>query len=220
MLWACAAVALFSVIGANLLRDRAGTSRAGTDANANVNATPTLQADDEPLRHTQNVPPFSLVDQNSQPVTLESLKGKPFVANFIFTNCAGPCPTMTAKMAKLQDALPAGVKLVSFSVDPGRDRPDVLKKYASSFNADDQRWHFLTVADPKDADGMYTLSRAMLLAATPAQDDRPIIHSEKFVLVDVNGSIRSYYSSSSAKQMQQLVTDAKDLLEARESIKK
>jgi protein SCO1/2 len=212
MLWACAAVALFSVIGANLLRDRAGASRVGPDATA----TATVRADDEPLRHTQDVPAFSLVDQNDQPVTLESLKGKPFVANFVFTNCAGPCPVMTAKMAKLQDALPAEVKLVSFSIDPGRDRPDVLKQYAARFNADDARWHFLTVADANDADSMYTLSRAMLLAATPAQDDRPIIHSEKFVLVDAGGTIRAYYSSSSTKQMEQLVTDATDLLEARE----
>ena len=74
-----------------------------------------------------------------------------------------------------------------------------MKAYAGRFNADDARWHFLTVADPKDADGMFTLSRAMLLAATPAQDERPIIHSEKFVLVDAGGTIRAYYSSSSAK---------------------
>jgi protein SCO1/2 len=215
MLWACAAVALFSVIGSNLLRDRAGAGHAASDGATATTAA--MRSDDEPLRLTSEAPAFSLVDQNNKPVTLDALKGKPFVANFIFTNCAGPCPTMTAKMARLQDALPAEIKLVSFSVDPARDRPDVLKKYAGSFNADDQRWHFLTVADPNDADGMYTLSRAMLLAATPAQDDRPIIHSEKFVLVDVNGTIRSYYSSGSPKQMEQLVTDAKDLLEARES---
>jgi len=228
MLWACAVVAMVSVIGANLWRDRAGAANhargggGGTgdvDVDVTAETAETAAADDQPLRLPKEIPPFSLVDQNNQPVTLESLKGKPFIANFVFTNCAGPCPVMTAKMAKLQQSVPADVKLVSFSVDPARDRPDVLKKYAANFNADDGRWHFLTVADPKDVDGMYTLSRAMLLAATPAQDDRPVIHSEKFVLADVNGTIRSYYSSGSAKQMTQLVTDAKDLLEARESSK-
>ena len=219
MLWACAVVALVSVIGANLMRERAAGSR--YEAEGSITIVPaTQEADDQPLRHAQEAPAFSLVDQNNKPVTLETLKGKPFVANFIFTNCAGPCPIMTAKMAKLQDALPPEIKLVSFSVDPARDRPDVLKKYASNFNADDARWHFLTVADPKDADSMYTLSRAMLLAATPAQDDQPIIHSEKFILVDAGGTIRAYYSSGSPKQMAQLVTDATDLLEARQSPKK
>ena len=222
MLWACAAVALFSVIGANLLRDRAGAGHVPSGMATTATATADTQADDDqPLRLAHEVPAFSLIDQNSQPVTLESLKGKPFVANFVFTNCAGPCPAMTAKMAKLQDVLPAEVKLVSFSVDPARDRPDVLKKYAGNFNADDARWHFLTVADPKDAEGVYTLSRAMLLPAAPAEDQQgQVSHSQKFVLVDATGTSRSYYNSASAQQMQQLVTDAKDLLEVRESPKK
>jgi protein SCO1/2 len=112
--------------------------------------------------------------------------------------------------------VPSDVKLVSFSVDPAPDRPDVLKAYAAQFAADDARWHFLTVADPANSKDIYDLAQRMLLAAQPANEleKTPVIHSEKFVLVDGDGVIRSFYNSSSAKQMEQLKSDARDLLEA------
>src|SRR5688572_4191564 len=168
MLWACAVLAMVSVIGANMWRGRAG---ARLESDGEVHIGPATQQDgnvadgdarptgDGPVRLTREAPAFALIDQNEKPVTLETLKGKPFIANFIFTNCAGPCPLMTQKMAKLQEAVPVEVKLVSFSVDPTTDRPAVLKKYAANFKADDARWHFLTVADPADASAVYTLAR-------------------------------------------------------------
>ena len=219
MLWACAVLAMVSVIGANLWRDRTGAGGAG--ASSNISATDATTAVDEqnpdqPLRVTRDVPAFSLIDQNDKPVTLESLKGKPFIANFIFTHCAGPCPAMTGKMATLQKSVPADVRLVSFCVDPAQDRPDVLKAYAARFAADDARWRFLTVADPANSKDIYDLAQRMLLAAQPADEvaKTPVIHSEKLVLVDGDGVIRSYYNSSSAKQLEQLKSDARDLLES------
>ena len=218
MLWACAVLAMVSVIGANLWRDRAG---AGAGERAGAGAGETADTD-QPLRINHDVPAFALIDQNEKPITLESLKGKPFIANFIFTHCAGPCPLMTQKMSKLQAAVPSDVKLVSFSVDPAQDRPDVLKKYGETFKADEARWHFLTVANPADAKEIYDLAQRMLLGAQPANEaaKTPIIHSEKFILVDGDGVIRAYYNSGSAKQMDQLKTDAADLLAAKESFKK
>jgi protein SCO1/2 len=214
MLWACAVLAMVSVIGANLWRDRTGRGDAAATTALSAGAADD-ENPDQPLRVTRDVPAFSLIDQNDKPVTLDSLKGKPFIANFIFTHCQGPCPVMTAKMATLQKSVPADVKLVSFSVDPAQDRPDVLKTYATQFAADDARWHFLTVADPANARDIYDLAQRMLLAAQPANEvaKTPVIHSEKFVLVDGDGVIRSYYNSSSAKQMEQLTSDARDLLE-------
>ena len=212
MLWACAVLAMVSVIGANLWRDRQGGG-ASTAAAIDDHSGDASADEHQPLRHTHDVPAFSLIDQNEKPVTLESLKGKPFIANFIFTNCAGPCPTMTAKMSKLQNTVPAEVKLVSFSVDPARDRPAVLKEYANNFDADHSRWHFLTVADPAQAKSVYTLSHAMLLPAQPAADEQSqIIHSPKFVLVGADGKTRAYYDSDDAQRMEQLKADAKDLL--------
>lgn len=221
MLWACAVLAMVSVIGANLWRDRAaaqgGAGGAGTyglEQDEAVAAAQQPQQAEGPLRLTRDAPAFALVDQNERPVTLETLKGKPFIANFIFTNCAGPCPMMSAKMAALQKGVPADVKLVSFSVDPKHDRPAVLKDYGDKFGADHSRWHFLTVADPGNAADVYAVARGMLLAAQPADESNPIIHSEKFVLVDAAGAIRAFYSSADPTQMAQLEADAADLLAA------
>jgi len=190
-------LAMVSVIGANLMRDRASAG-AGEDAGA--------------LRHLGNAPAFSLIDQNERPVTLESLKGKPFIADFIFTKCAGPCPVMSATMKTLRKKVPADVNFVSFSVDPKQDRPAVLREYAAIFSTDDARWHFLTVAKPEDAAAMYTLARGMLLTATPADARNPILHDKHFVLVDSAGEIRGFYDSDDKSQMDQLITDASALL--------
>ena len=222
MLWACAVLAMVSVIGANLWRGRAAAQHGGAGVYGTEpgSAEPAAAAEqdgegagaDPPLRVSRDVPAFSLVDQNDAPVTLETLKGKPFIANFVFTNCGGPCPQMTKKMAELQKTVPAGVKLVSFSVDAGYDRPEVLKAYAARYGADPARWHFLTTANPDEATATHTLARGMMLGAQPADGDSPIVHSEKFVLVDASGVARAYYSSRSGKQMAQLATDAAELL--------
>lgn len=154
------------------------------------------------------VPDFALTNQNGQAVTLDTLRGKPWIADFIFTRCGGPCPIMTAKMAGLQEKLPKEIKLVSFSVDPEFDRPEVLKAYAGKFKADESRWHFLT--GTKDA--IFAQARGMLLVAIPANEANPIIHDERFLLIDAAGQIRGAYHSSDAGEMQQLETDAQELL--------
>ncbi len=152
-----------------------------------------------------------MVDQSNNPVTRETLRGKPWIADFIFTNCGGPCPMMTGKMAQLQKELPGdAVKLVSFSVDPERDQPEVLKTYADRFEADASRWHFLTTAD-SSVQPIYDVAAGMKLTAIGATGDEPIIHSEKFLLVDSAGSVRGVYSSSDEQSMSRLVADASRL---------
>src|SRR5689334_16521384 len=90
------------------------------------------------------VPAFNLTESSGRTVGQQELSGKVWVADFIFTSCAGSCPVMTAQMRKLQDLLPHDIGLVSFSVDPKRDTPEVLARYAQQFHADPQRWLFLT----------------------------------------------------------------------------
>src|SRR4051812_13072755 len=90
------------------------------------------------------LPDFSLTDQTGHPVGLRDLAGKVWVADFIFTNCGGTCPLMTDEMRKLQDALPAVVHFVSFTVDPTRDTSKVLAAYAAEHGATRDRWLFLT----------------------------------------------------------------------------
>ncbi len=200
MLWGCAVLAMVSVIGAGLWSRRSVGDELDNDA-------PAVALAQQPLA---SVPNFSLLDQDGKSVTLESLRGKPWVADFIFTHCAGPCPTMTTKMAVLVKSMPSSdVQWVSISVDPERDTPEVLKKYATQFGADESRWKFLT-GDVKE---IHDLSRSMLLAVAPATDGSPIIHSNQFVLVDADGKIRRYYSYDDAQELAELQADAEQLAE-------
>ena len=152
------------------------------------------------------VPAFQLTDQAGQPFTSGSLKGRAWIADFIFTSCAGTCPQMTARMASLQAKLPPAVQLVSISVDPQRDTPQVLAEYAGRHGADPARWRFLT-GDPGRIAPL--VSQGFRLSYAEGTDPvEPIIHSVRFVLVDPSGAIRGYYDSTDPAQVERLVRDA------------
>lgn len=161
------------------------------------------------------LPDFSLTERSGRPVSLAALKGKVWVANFIFTHCTGPCPLMTQQMAGLQAALASqpDVRLVTISVDPARDTPARLTEYAAQFHADPQRWLFLT----GDRQAIYDLSAQGFKLGTiverdeVATTDHPILHSTKFALVDRQGQIRQYYDGTSEEDMLRLTTDARQL---------
>src|SRR4051812_45634429 len=93
------------------------------------------------------VPDFTLMKQDKTSLSLKDMKGKIWVADMIFTNCEGTCPMLTAAMANLQQSLikkNTGVQLVSISVDPNNDTPEVLTDYAKHYGADTRTWSFLT----------------------------------------------------------------------------
>src|SRR5207248_242150 len=98
------------------------------------------------LRPINQLPEFTLTNQDGRAVSLADLRGHVWVADIIFTQCAGPCPTMTQRMSDLQSALPANdsVKLVTLTTDPEFDRPEVLKRFGHRFHANFDRWSFLT----------------------------------------------------------------------------
>jgi protein SCO1 len=104
-----------------------------------------------------SVPDFALIDQHGRAVRRVNLEGKVWIANFIFTHCPDECPLMTSEMARLQSDLThmADFRLVSISVDPDRDSPEALSRYAERFNADPDRWLFLT----GDKRAIYHLAR-------------------------------------------------------------
>lgn len=144
-----------------------------------------------PLPVWAKTPDFQFVSQTGAPVTRADLAGKTWIAAFIFTRCAGPCPAMTERMAELQRALgPASpdVRLVSVSVDPAYDRPEVLAKYAARFGADPARWLFLT-GEPAAVEKFVT--KGMLLPLAKDGEGAPI-HSQKFLVVDGAGQIRAF----------------------------
>ena len=167
----------------------------------------------EELPRLFTVPEFTLVERSGRPATLAALRGHPWIADFIFTRCAGVCPAMTVRMKALRGRL-AGtpVRFVTFSVDPVTDTPEVLARYADAAGADGD-WWFVTGAK-RDLHALST--EGFKLAAmenAPGQEtaDGPFLHSSKFVLVDAEGAIRGYYDSEDPAAMQALETDARGL---------
>ena len=155
-----------------------------------------------------SVPDFSLTNQQGEPLGLSDMAGKVWIADFIFTNCPTICPAMTQEMARLQSEFVADpVYFVSFSVDPERDTPRVLSRYAAAYGADDRRWHFLTGDKAK----IYQLAeQGFSLAA--GHKGSEILHSPRFVLVKADGNIHDFYDSRSGPAMLRLRQDIKTLL--------
>ncbi|MGA9408015.1 MAG: SCO family protein [Bacteroidota bacterium] len=158
------------------------------------------------------VPDFTLTERSGAKVPLSDLKGKTWIADFIFTNCGGSCPVMSSTMANFQEQLKNvnNVLLVSFTVDPERDTPQVLRDYADLYKASASRWLFLTGEKDK-IDYLTRKGFHLALAADSGSTVEPIIHSTMFVLVDRQGIIRGYYDSSDEKALGQIITDARTL---------
>ena len=151
---------------------------------------------------------FALTESNGKPAGLTQLRGRVWVAGFVFTHCAGTCPIITHNMKLLQQALPVrdDLKLVSISVDPARDTPAVLAEYAEKNGADRAHWWFLTGTR---AD-VYRLTRDVFkLAVDDANgtEEEPILHSAKLVLVDRSGQIRGYYDGTDVATLKKVAKD-------------
>jgi protein SCO1/2 len=157
-------------------------------------------AGEKPLPVLGQVPPFELTDQNGQPFTLASLRGHIWVADFIYTTCPGPCPRMSSKMHSLQQATPADVKLVSFTIDPAHDTPEVLAAYSRNFAADPARWSFLTGP-------VATLHGLSLDGFHLGSIDATLEHSTRFVLVDAQGQVRATYISGDPDILKRISVD-------------
>ena len=150
------------------------------------------------LNQYGSVPDFTLTERNGSSVGLSQLRGKIWIADFIYTTCTDTCPLQTAMMAKLQQEY-AGkpqVQFVSFTVDPERDTPQVLARYADKHQVGAARWYFLT----GQRDRIIRLIQQgfhLAVAAAPVEADQGgmIPHSPRFVLVDKEAHIRGYYDS-------------------------
>jgi len=161
------------------------------------------------------VPDFRLTDQHGVTVTRADLLGSPWVADLIFTRCLLACPIMSGKMAILDRELPRGesgappVHMVSISVDPEHDQPDILTAYGAKFHASD-RWWFLTGDRAEIAklagDGL-RLGYDPNPPLVPLGPDDTIYHSTRFVLVDAQGRVRGYYESTEGDDLDKLEKD-------------
>jgi protein SCO1 len=169
-----------------------------------------LKPQGKELQKYRDLPAFELTNQDGQPVTRDDFKGKVWLADFVYTTCPGPCPMITAHMARLQRKLPADadVRLVSFSTDPANDTPAVLKAYARKFGAA-ERWTFLTGPQEK----VYDLINHGFMQAVAAPPGAPIIHSTRMVLVDRNGTVRGFYDGTTDEADDGIIADMRTLLE-------
>jgi cytochrome oxidase Cu insertion factor (SCO1/SenC/PrrC family) len=153
-------------------------------------------------------PTFELTDQDGKPFRSESLRGSVHIADFIFTHCGGPCPIMTRKLSEVQALLNhPDVKLVTFTVDPKRDTPEVLRAYGRDLaSADFTRWTFLTGTEQQMRDAAIGYK----IATQPDADDS-VAHSTHFLLVGREGNVCGIYRSSDDDVVSRLAADAMEL---------
>jgi cytochrome oxidase Cu insertion factor (SCO1/SenC/PrrC family) len=152
------------------------------------------------LRVIGPVADFTLTNQDGQITTLADFTNRVWVADIIFTRCAGPCPRLTGQMRSLQNLLPAdsAAKLVTLTTDPEFDSPAVLKKYGQRFNADFSRWTFLTGTKGEIA---ALASGSLKLSAVPVklEDQKSVadlfIHTTIFVIVDKHARLRGFFET-------------------------
>ena len=144
------------------------------------------------------LPDFLYTSHRGEVFGLRNLKGRVFLANFVFTRCPSVCPVMLEKTSKLLDEIKdygVSVVFVTFTVDPDHDSVSVLRKKAEELKADSERWVFLT---HNNKDEMMKLFKEGFKVGVSepmiAQDLFDIAHSEKIVLIDKKGQVRGYYS--------------------------
>lgn len=140
-------------------------------------------------------PGFSLIDQDGQPLTSESLRGNVVLYNFLYTGCGEDCDAMNATMQQVQqrvDEVTQGnlpVQFVTISFDPAHDTPEALTAYANSLGADPERWRFAT-GDPAR---LKQIIGGGFEAYYAPNDQGGFQFDPTFVLVDGWGIIRGKY---------------------------
>jgi cytochrome oxidase Cu insertion factor (SCO1/SenC/PrrC family) len=143
---------------------------------------------------------FRLTERSGREVTPDDLRGKAWLASFVFTRCTGPCPQVSGTVARLQGELAKekDVRFVTFTVDPEHDDPQELKRYAEHFGADPERWLFLT---GKESDVYKLLRDGFHVTAQQNRgaDRKPgaeVMHDQHLVVVDKKGHIRGYFDGA------------------------
>ena len=174
---------------------------------------------DSTVQHIGNdhkIADFTFINQNGKTITQKDYENTIYVADFFFTTCPTICPKMTDNMVWLQNQLKnyPNVKLLSFSVLPDIDSPEILKKYAIEKGVDDAKWNLVT----GNKSAIYYLARKSYLAVKTGKPEElyDMVHTENFILVDKNKRIRGFYDGtnldqpsedSKTKNMQQLLED-------------
>lgn len=154
-------------------------------------------ADDIPV--LGQLPAFSLVDQDAQAFTRDTMEGDIWVSAFVFTHCRSTCPRLTAHMEGLQTRVAdvSSANFVSVSVDPRNDTPEVIKAYMTKKGLDERNWRFVT----GDEESIRRVVVEGFKVPIGDEDSRAagaddIMHSNSFVLVDRKAQVRGYYRAN------------------------
>ncbi|HLP50414.1 MAG TPA: SCO family protein [Chitinophagales bacterium] len=157
------------------------------------------------------LPDFGFVNQDSQLVSLASLKDKIIVTEFFFTACPSICPKMQAQMLRVYEKYKAdpNVVILAFTIDPARDSVGRLKAYEAKLGIESSKWHLLT----GNKDSIYAIAENFLVSA--AEDpDAPggHVHSGNFILVDKQKRLRGYYDGTKDESVTKLLEETDILL--------
>lgn len=160
------------------------------------------------LFYGDTVPEFVATNYDGRTISKSEFLGKVWVVDFFFTSCGGPCPTMSSQLSVLQSKFADrdDFVVVSFTVDPENDTPEVLKKYAAKYGARPDKWYFLRMDKPQ----LLWLSEKGFKVAPPTE---PGMHSTHFILVDRHGRIRGYYPGTDVENFPKLIAMVELLLQ-------
>lgn len=209
-LWAASCLSISGLLGFACEQAQPGKTSFPASAQAALNTS-----SQKGLPKLGTLKAFALLDQAGKSFTAETLRGKVWVAAFMFTRCPTICPLMTKRMKALQQEARAEsipLHLVSFSVDPENDTPSVLSVYVADNAIDTKSWSFVTgdSAVIREA-AEHGFKIGVEGKADPNAEGFGITHGSHFVLVDANLTLRGYYQSSDPDRVKQLLVDAKSL---------
>ncbi len=157
-------------------------------------------------------PRVELIDSEARPFALESLRGKVVLVSFVYTSCNGSCPATASALDRIRSALRESgdwgrsVEFVSITLDPARDTPEALARYARIYRAEPQAWHFLTGSPAQVAGVLASWDMWAKLGPSGVID-----HPSRIFLVDPKGHRREIYNLESLRPGM-VLRDVKDLL--------
>lgn len=219
MLWLLVAISAFATWQLKNQSDLALKQREQEQAAAEQakqeQATEISLQPEEPIWPAEGIEDFALTERSGKTVTKKDLLGKPWVACFVFTRCAGPCPRVSLQFYQLQkDLKDSDFKLVTFTVDPKNDTPEVLSQYAESMGADPEKWLFLTGDQNKI---FHLIEKSFLMPVQENTDParKPgfeVIHTTNVMLVDKTGRVLGKYNAGNDEEMAALRKDLRKVI--------
>ena len=159
---------------------------------------------------------FSFINQLGDTITKDDVVGKIFVTDFFFTTCGGICPKLSTQLQRIQDEFidNENFLILSHTVNPSYDSVNVLFDYAKKFEANNNKWWFLTGSKKE----LYLMARKSYLVVPDENDpnfdhgdESDFIHTENFALIDPDGRIRGMYDGTNPQEVSELILDVYDL---------